>query len=69
VVIGEPVRECGLAVRCACSLTISPGGGRFGSFICKFIKTVDRRLPVCDDCRFRLAELMEGPINMVSRYP
>ena len=68
--IGEPERDCGLAVRyegsCA-SLTISPGEGTLGSLSCKFMRTVERRLPACEDCRLRAAELPEEPMRV--QYP
>ena len=58
--------DCGLAVRYEAmwpSLIISPGEGTLGSLSCKFIRTVDRLRPVCDDCRFRVTELLEGPAD------
>ena len=62
--MGEPERDCGLELRyegsCA-SLIISPSGGTLGSLSCKFMRTVERRLPACEDCRFLVAELPEEP--------
>jgi hypothetical protein len=68
--IGEPERDCGLAVRYegSCdSLIISPGEGTLGSLSCKFMSTVERRLPACEDCRFLVAELPEEPRG--DQYP
>jgi hypothetical protein len=63
-IVGEPVIDCGLLVRYEAvgpSVIISPGGGRLGSLSCKFMRTVERRRPVYDGCRFRGAELLDDP--------
>lgn len=43
------------------SLTISPAGGALGLFICRFIKTAERRLPVVGDVREMELELWDEP--------
>lgn len=62
--IGELERDWGPVVRyeggCP-SLIISPGAGTPGSLSCRFMRTVDRRLPACEDCRFLLTEPPEEP--------
>lgn len=63
--MGEPVKGCGLAVRCP-SFIISPGEGIVGSFSCKFINTVDRLRPACEDC-LALTELLDEPKGWVSK--
>jgi hypothetical protein len=58
------VIDRGLVVRYALgalSLIISPGAGRVGSLSCKFIKTVERRRPVCEGCLF-LVEALDDPV-------
>ena len=42
------------------SLIISPGAGNVGSLSCRFIKTVERRRPVCEGCLFRV-EALDDP--------
>lgn len=62
--VGELVNGRGLVVRYAVadpSLTISPGGGKPGSFSWRFMRTVERRRPGYEGCRFRGAELLEEP--------
>lgn len=53
----------GLARRELCpSLIISPGPGTDGSLSCRFIKTVDRRLPAAlEVCRLRDKEPLGEP--------
>ena len=68
--MGEPVIECGLDVRYEAvfaSVIISPGDGKLGSLSCKFMRTVERRRPVYDGCRFRGAELLDDPNHHISR--
>lgn len=67
--IGEPESDWGLVVRYegrGLSLIISPGEGTLGSLSCKFMRTVERRLPVWEGCRFLVDELPEEPRGVQS---